>query len=159
MLKTPEFPYEQDYLGVWSAVEQLMVSEQGSGDEGAELMLCLGMGEQTPEIQITPRAQSLLYHTIIQFCPPECRQEPVKYLCCSQNCMRDHKQYIYIFSLTDKKIFSVESPDTVSNFLNRANMQTTTADFLDKIHLILVKSPSCFPVFQGRSAQPGQCQA
>lgn len=69
----------------------------------------------------------------------------------------------YIFSWTDKKIFSVESPDIVSNFFNRAMDAQAHADndsrFLDKIYLILIKSMSCFPVFQCRSAQPGQCQA
>lgn len=110
--------------------EQQWCLEQSSGDEGAELMLCLGMGEQAPEIQITPQAQSLIYHRIIKFCPPECRQEPVKYPCCSQNCMRDQKQYIYIyiFSLTDKKTFFVESPDTISDFLNRVIDAQTHAD-------------------------------
>ena len=81
-----------------------------------------------PEIQMRPWAQSLLYHRISKFCLPECRQEPNKYLYHSQNCLRDHKQYISFFSWTDEKMFSVESPETVSNFLNRDIDVWTHAD-------------------------------
>lgn len=33
--------------------------------------------------------------------------------------MRDHKEYIYVFSWADEKMFSVESPKTFPFFLNR----------------------------------------